>query len=705
MPGWQIRLALREPEQIGAADFGAHLVGPNSSTEGSGLERTSPLSEPSNPSSSPADEVTPAETPGLKSILALQVGVVVIAGLYLAREVLIPITLAVLLSFVLAPLANLFRRFRLGRVPSVLVAVALAIGIVIVIGTVIGSQVASLATRLPEYTGTIETKIQSVRAVTIDRVSGLLDQLGSKAGAPSAGPKSDGRPGERGSSTEPSKDAGNAGQQNAASPIALAERYLSPVLSPLATLGIVIVVSIFILLQREDLRDRMIRLFGSADLHRTTIALDDAARRLSKYFVTQLSINAAFATIISIGLFFIGVPNFVLWGIFSGLLRFVPYVGAFISAALPIALAAAVDPGWSMMLWTAALYVVAEFLVSQALEPFLYGHSTGLSPFAVVVSAIFWSWLWGPIGLILSTPMTLCLVVLGRHVERFEFLDILLGDRPALTPIESFYQRILAGDVDEARDYAEGFLKEKSLSAYYDDVAIKGMQMATDDAERGVLREKQLQRVRNTIKTLISELSEFDHKDPVSSTREKDSSDTSTDKQVKTDRGASQDKDSRDPEGSADHTETPILCVAGRGPLDEAASAMLAQLLEKHGFRTIAAPYAAASRETIGRLETKGVRMVCMSYLEVSGSPPHLRYTVRRLRQKLPGSSILVGLWPAGDAALTDQGMRAQIGADYYARSLQEAVDLCIHANLKDEDLSASSAPRGTSVQASRGRN
>ena len=253
----------------------------------------------------------------------------------------------------------------------------------------------------------------------------------------------------------------------------------------------------------------MIRLFGSADLHRTTIALDDAARRLSKYFVTQLSINAAFATIISIGLFFIGVPNFLLWGIFSGLLRFVPYVGAFISAALPIALAAAVDPGWSMALWTAALYVVAELLVSQALEPFLYGHSTGLSPFAVVVSAIFWSWLWGPIGLILSTPMTLCLVVLGRHVERFEFLDILLGDRAALTPVESFYQRILAGDVDEAQDYAEGFLKEKSLSAYYDEVAIKGMQMATDDAERGVLREKQLQRVRNTIKALISELSDL----------------------------------------------------------------------------------------------------------------------------------------------------------------------------------------------------
>ena len=405
-----------------------------------------------------------------------------------------------------------------------------------VIGTVIGSQVASLATRLPEYTGTIERKIESVRAFTIDRVSGLLEQLGSKTSGPNAEPRSGGHSGERGSSTEPSNDARNAGQQNAFSPITLAERYLSPVLSPLATLGIVIVVSIFILLQREDLRDRMIRLFGSADLHRTTIALDEAARRLSKYFVTQLSINTAFATVISIGLFFIGVPNFILWEILSGLLRFVPYVGAFISAALPIALAAAVDPGWSMVLWTAALYVVAELLVSQALEPFLYGHSTGLSPFAVVVSAIFWSWLWGPIGLILSTPMTLCLVVLGRHVERFEFLDILLGDRAALTPVESFYQRILAGDVDEAQDYAEAFLKEKSLSSYYDQVAIKGMQMATYDAERGVLHQKQLQRVRNTIKALISALSEFEDEDPASSTRKKDSS-GSTEKQVKTDRG------------------------------------------------------------------------------------------------------------------------------------------------------------------------
>ena len=195
---------------------------------------------------------------------------------------------------------------------------------------------------------------------------------------------------------------------------------------------------------------------------------------------------------IGVGLYFIGVPNPVLWGMLSALLRFVPYIGSFIAAGLPIALAAAVEPGWSMAIWTAALYVVVELLVGQAVEPMLYGHSTGLSPLAVVVAAIFWSWLWGPIGLILSMPLTLCLVVLGRYVERLEFLDVLLGDRPALTPVESFYQRILAGDADEAQDHAELLLKDRSLSWYYDEVALRGLQLAADDAQRGVLHRNSL---------------------------------------------------------------------------------------------------------------------------------------------------------------------------------------------------------------------
>ncbi len=293
----------------------------------------------------------------------------------------------------------------------------------------------------------------------------------------------------------------------------LAYRYLSPILSPLATLGIVFVVAVFALLQREDLRDRLIRLVGSDDLHRTTLAIDDGGRRLSKYFITQLSINTAFGVVVGIGLFFIGVPNPVLWGILSALLRFVPYVGSFIAAVLPLGLAAAVEPGWSMVLWTAALYVVVEGVTGQVIEPMVYGHSTGLSPFSVV-AAIFWSWLWGPVGLILSTPLTLCLVVMGRHVKRLEFLDVLLGDQPALTPVESFYQRILAGDADETEDHAELLLKECSLSTYYDEVAVKGLQMAAEDARRGTLDEEKLEKVKSTVNALVQSLAGHDDAQP-----------------------------------------------------------------------------------------------------------------------------------------------------------------------------------------------
>ncbi|MFC7554050.1 AI-2E family transporter [Pseudoroseomonas wenyumeiae] len=245
-------------------------------------------------------------------------------------------------------------------------------------------------------------------------------------------------------------------------PLEMVKTYLSPVLSPLAHIGIILIVTIFVLLQREDLRDRLIRLFGSSDLHRTTVAMDDAAYRLSRYFLTQVAINASFGFIIGLGLMIIGLPSPILWGILAGLLRFVPYVGAILGALLPVALAAAVDPGWSMMIWTAALFLAIEPVIGHIIEPLAYGHSTGMSPVSVVLAAIFWSWIWGPIGLLLSTPLTLCLVVLGRHIDRLEFLDVILGDRPALTPVENFYQRTLAGDPDEAQEQAELLLKDRS---------------------------------------------------------------------------------------------------------------------------------------------------------------------------------------------------------------------------------------------------
>lgn len=391
-----------------------------------------PVAESENPLNALQESIPAAEAPAITSLLSFQIGVVVIAALYLAREVLVPITAAILLSFVLAPLVDLLRRWRLGRVPSVLIAVFVAIAIIGAIGTVIGSQVAQLAPRAPEYAGTIEKKIEAARTYLAEKASGLLQRVGYDATPVQTVPQ-----GSAGAET-PVKGDQPGSKPATSSPLELLQKYLSPILSPFATLGIVLVISIFVLLQKEDLRDRMIRLFGATDLHRTTVALDDAAQRLSRYFLAQLGLNSAFGVIIGAGLFVIGVPNPVLWGILSGLLRFVPYIGSFISAGLPITLATAVDPRWSMAIWTAALYIVVELGVSQGIEPILYGHSTGLSPLAVVVSAIFWSWLWGSIGLVLSMPLTLCLVVLGRYVDRLEFLDILLGDRPPLTPVESF---------------------------------------------------------------------------------------------------------------------------------------------------------------------------------------------------------------------------------------------------------------------------
>ena len=616
--------------------------------------------------SRPTPPISPAASLDFASGLPLQVGVVVIAALYFAREVLIPITLAILLSFLLSPLVELFRRWHLGRVPSVLLAVILALAVILGFGGVIGSQVAQLATNIPQYAATIETKVDTIRDYTVGRIDRLAASLGHRAipltasqippGNLAPAGRNPGRP-----ETEP-----HAATSAAASPLELAERYLSPALSPLATTGIVFVVAIFILLQREDLRDRLIRLFGASDLHRTTAALDDAARRLSTYFLTQLAINASFGLVISVGLYFIGVPNPVLWGMLSALLRFVPYVGTYISAALPIALAAAADPGWSMAIWTTALYLGVDLLVSQAVEPMLYGQASGLSPLAVVVAAIFWTWLWGAIGLILSTPLTLCLVVLGRHAERLKFLDILLGDRPALTPVESFYQRILAGDPDEAQDQAELLLKDRSLSTYYEEVALEGLRLAANDAQRGVLRGEQLDRVKNATKELVSELAVHDVREPAL-----EESDVVADP----------------PPNSAEREEpapqlrdTQILCLAGKGPLDEAASVMLAQLLGKHGLTARVLPYEAASREGILSLNGSGTTMVCVTYLEIAGAPSHLRYLVQRLRRTIPRAPILIGFWEPEDEVVKELRVRAVIGADYYATSLREAVDCCLKA-------------------------
>ena len=643
------------------------------------------------PEPRPPAQVQPPPSPELSHLLTVIVGVVIVAALYLAREVLIPITLAILLSFVLAPVVALLRRFRLPRVPAVLLSVVLALALLSLIGSIIGVQIAGLASNAPRYQTAIQQKVESAQEAAFGRINELSRRLNNEARPL---PPHDGPPGAPApaspEATPPAPSLPGLGgggdrrpipveiQQSNSSALELARKFLSPVVGPLETTLIVFIVAVFVLLQQTDLRDRLIRLFGSDDLHRTTDALDEAGRRLSKYFLAQLMLNSAFGVIITIGLFAIGVPSPIVWGILAALFRFVPYVGAILAAALPLVLAAGTEPGWSMVLWTAALFLIAEPVMGQVIEPLVYGHSTGLSPISVIIAAIFWTWLWGPIGLILATPLTLCLVVLGRHVERLAFLDVMLGDRPALTPVENFYQRMLAGDTDEALSQAETLLKDRSLTSYYDEVALQGLRLAANDASRGVLPQDRLERLRNAAFALVNDLSGMADEDPPP----KPAPTTANAEAAETPKPAEAAPDvplpPRAERAGNWASEQPVLCLAGRGPLDEAASAMLAQLLVKHGVGARVVPHEASSREQVNRLDPAGVAMVCISYLDISGNPAHLRYLLRRLRQHLPGVPMLVGLWPEGEAVLTDKAQAKAVGADYFTASLHDAVTQCL---------------------------
>ncbi|MCJ2118446.1 MULTISPECIES: AI-2E family transporter [unclassified Methylobacterium] len=646
----------------------------------------------------PPAQVPPSLVPGLRGLLTLAVGVVLIAALYFGREVFIPLVLAVLLSFVLAPVVNLLRRIKLGRVPSVIVAVLLALGVIGGIGAVIGTQVAGLAGNLPQYQATVSKKFAGLQQGWLGEANRVIAKFSHQVHDATQKADAAGTTAATGPGGDTPKAQLVRVQEPEISPLALAEKVLGPIFEPLTTVGIVLVVVVFLLLQREDLRNRMIRLFGSSDLHRTTVAMDDAAGRLGTYFLAQLGMNAAFGVIVGVGLWFIGVPNPLLWGVFSALMRFVPYIGAFISGILPVALAAAVDPGWNMVIATAALFLIAEPVFGQVIEPLLYGHSTGLSPFAVIVSTLFWGFLWGPIGLILATPFTVCLVVLGRHVDSLEFLDILLGDRPPLTPVENFYQRMLAGDPDEARDLGEQMLKERSLSSYYDEVALKGLQLAANDYARGVVTPAQLENIRASSRSLVEDFEDHPDVEPAGTDATVNPNDTPTlaERAHPKNEAVPGQAPPREALPEAWRGEAPVLCLAGRGPLDEASSAMLAQLLRKHGLGARVTAYQSASREGIRDLDLSGVAMVCISYLDITGNPSHLRYLLERLRRKSRDVKLLVGLWPQGEAVLTDTDLGRQVGADAYVSSLRGAVEACLReagaTNTGDETPAAANA-------------
>jgi predicted PurR-regulated permease PerM len=600
--------------------------------------------------------------------------VVIVSALYFGREVLVPIALALLMSFVLSPLVKILQGWRLPRMFAVIVVVLVAFAAIFSLGALMVSQVDQLAGDLPRYQSTLREKIQSLRGAaagtgTLERASAVLQDLSSELDRPKPN-----LPG-IGLSTSASAPTARPIQVEVKQPdpgaLQTLVALITPLISPLATTGIVFIFVVFILMQQQDLRNRLVRLAGSQDLQRTTAALDDAGQRLSRLFLTQLGLNAGFGLVVGTGLWFIGVPSAPLWGMLAMILRFVPYIGAVIAAIFPLILAAAVGSDWSMVLWTGALFLILEPLFGQVIEPFLYGRSSGLSPVAVIASATFWTWLWGPVGLILATPLTICLVVLGRHVDHLRFLDVMFGDQPALSPAELVYQRMLARDPVEATEQAQAFLKDRPLIAYYDEVLIEGLKLAQADADRGLLDDERRLRIRDAVAEIIDDLGAHEDKAELVS-----EIDIDTDAQTPL---AQLNKAEEQPSPSIRQlpeqwrTAKPVLCIPGLGLLDEAVALMVAQLVERQGIGARAEQADALSMSRIFSLDTKDVALVCLCYVE-NATSAQIRYAIRRLRRKAPTAIILVSLVGVTDG-IDEQSLRESANVEFVKQSLAKTVE------------------------------
>ena len=617
---------------------------------------------------------------GLTTVL---LAVVVVAALYFGRDVLVPVALAMLLSFVLAPLVRLLQRWYIPRTLAVIAVVLIAFAAILGAGALVVSQVNQLAGDLPRYQSTLREKIQALRGVaagtgTLERASEVLQELQKEIDKPgAAAPSSPPSPGARRLPERPIPVEVRQPDPGALQTLAA---LITPLVRPLTTTGIVIIFVIFILLQRQDLRNRLVRLAGAQDLQRTTAALDDAGQRLSRLFLMQLALNAGFGLVIGAGLWVIGVPNAPLWGMLAMILRFVPYIGAVIAAILPLIIAAAVGPSWTMVLWTAALFVVVEPLAGHVVEPLLFGHSTGLSPVAVIAAATFWTWLWGPIGLILATPLTVCLVVLGRHVDRLKFLDVMLGDQPPLTPAQLIYQRMLARDPVEAAEQAETILKEKPLAAYYDEVLLEGLKLAQADADRGLIGDEQMLHIRDAVAEIVDDLSTHEDEAEVPAETEAEQTPLAEIAKAETAHRPADELPPQWRDGKA------VLCIPGGGPLDDALALIVAQLLERQGIGARAEQADALGVSRIFALDTDDVALICLCYVE-NATAAQIRYAIRRLRRKAPTAFILVTL--AGETSNTDsaEGLPAAADIAIVKGSLRAATGkiLAVAANSRTE--------------------
>jgi predicted PurR-regulated permease PerM len=558
-------------------------------------------------------------------LLAVVVAVVTIATLYFAREILIPIAFAGLLAFILTPLAHLLERVRLGRVFSSLLVVLLAVATIGAIGWTITKQLTNVVEQMPDYQQNILNKVEALRGAptqALDKAANAVNEVKQRLSAPPTNESLDAT----------TLHARKLPVPKAPVPVQLVKTPSLPLDSLqnafglLVGAGLVFVFTLFMIVRREDLRNRFLSLVGTGHLRTATEAMDDAAARVSRYLRIQLFVNTCYGIVIGAGLHFIGLPGALLWGVIAGILRFVPYLGPPLGGIGPVLLSVAIFPGWQAAIFTLALYAGVEATVSQFAEPMLYGERTGLSPVAVLLAAVFWTTLWGPLGLVMSTPLTTCLLVLGRRVPRLAFLHKLLGDEPVLTPEAHFYQRMLALDSQEAREVLESNLKNHSLEEVYESVLIPALALAEQDRHNNAFDDYTERFIYENTKELVEEIYQSrNHTDEA--------------------HNAAQDQEHRPAKtGSRQKTaRLHVVCVPARDEADEIVGIMLAQILQRGGYKADAVSLRALS-DMLTEVQALKPDVVCISAL-----PPyaisHARLVYSRLHEQWPELRVIVSLW------------------------------------------------------------
>jgi predicted PurR-regulated permease PerM len=609
-----------------------------------------------------------AKDRGSSPLFMLVAVVTAIAALYFAKAILLPISLAILLSFLLAPLADRLERWHVPRVPAVLIVVALAFSVIVGIGWVVTKQVYDLTVQLPNHRTNILRKIEAVRpkSPVFTRVSQTLAEFRDAITGE--------RPDDEKESTEAQSEASPASEklQNKSQPaetqieestagqadetvvrtkvepestgkeveVQVVEKnssvatrvqgWLGSLVEPLTTIGMVIILVLFLLLDRENQRARLVQLFGRTHLHAATEAIHDMTTRVSRYLRMLFLVNSSYGAAIAIGLWFLGVPGAIMWGVLAFSLRFIPYLGPWIAASIPILVSIATSESWTQPLLVVGWFIAIELVSNNLIEPLVYGSTVGISTVGVVLSAIFWTWLWGPIGLILAMPMTVCLVVVSRYVPQLRFITVMLADQPPLTQGERVYQRLLAFDYHEPLKMANKIVADSSLAAYYDDVLVPALIMAEHDRHADLLNDDQMTFVEEAAEDLVAELGE-----------------SAVAARLLNDDTVEEKPQSGDASAENAIRSTRVLCVPLRDTADEVASQMLAQLLIAEGFAVVTAGAELLAAEVVQRVAATDADIVVISILPPI-APRDSRLLWKRLRLHYPDLPIVVGMWNGG---------------------------------------------------------